>query len=265
MSKLSGYFNIHNMQTLNIEHKDGIAIVQLNRGTSNPINLDMLQELKQTFDTFEKDDTVKAVVLTGKERFFSAGLDVIELYQYDEAKITLLFESLFETMRSMIAFSKPFVASITGHSPAGGCVLALCADYRIMAQGKYRIGLNEIPVGIVIPNYVYEAYAFWLGKGKASQYILEGKLATVEEALSVGLIDEAVEESEVLQKSIERAQFYTKFSAYTWQTSKTLMRSSLMEHFKSLDEQLKNDLLKGWWSKETRAILGALVEQLTKR
>ena len=253
------------MNTLKITKQENYAIVQLDRGTSNAINLEMLQDLQQAFKDLAKDDSVKGVVLTGKENFFSSGLDVIELYDYDEVKIQLLFDSLFEAMKEMLAFPKPLVASITGHSPAGGCVLAICADYRVMAEGRYRIGLNEVPVGIIIPQYIFETYAYWIGRGKAAQFILEGKLATADEALQVGLVDQLESPEKVLEASIARVKFYTQFSANTWSKSKLAMRSALLDHYKTFDPALKKDLMAQWWSTESRAILGALVAKLTKK
>jgi len=253
------------MNTIQITKQENYAIVQLDRGSANAINLELLQEVKTAFVNLAEDDDVKGVVLTGKQNFFSAGLDVIELYNYDEIKIEALFDALFEAMKIMLSFEKPLVASITGHAPAGGCILAICADYRIMAEGKYKIGLNEIPVGIMMPPYIFETYAFWLGKGKAYQFILEGKLATTQEALEVGLIDEVVTADEVLNASVAQLKKYMSLSAKTWSKSKLIMRENLLTHYKQFDKNLKNDLLEGWWSNETRAIMGALVAQLTKK
>jgi len=253
------------MNTLKITKQENYAIVQLDRGTSNAINLELLQELQQAFKDLAADDAVKGVVLTGKENFFSSGLDVIELYDYDEKKIELLFDNLYQAMNEMLAFPKPLVASITGHSPAGGCVLAICADYRVMAEGKYRIGLNEVPVGIIIPQYIFETYAYWLGRGKAAQFILEGKLASGDEALQVGLVDQLEAPENVLQASIDRMLFYTRFNANTWSKSKLAMRSALLGHYNVFDAGLKKELMEQWWSKETRAILGALVVKLTNK
>ena len=72
------------MNTLQVEIKDGYAIVQLNRGKVNAINLEMVEELASVFESFEKEDAVGGVIITGQPNFFTAGLDVIELYHYDE-------------------------------------------------------------------------------------------------------------------------------------------------------------------------------------
>lgn len=253
------------MKTLSLTKQENIAILKLDRGTSNSLNFEMFKELIQAVKELEEDDEVKGVVLSGKGNFFSAGLDVIELYAYDKAEIEQLFETLFEAMKTLLSLTKPMVAAVNGHAPAGGCILAICADYRIMAEGKFRIGLNEVPVGIIMPPFIFETYAYWLGKGKASQFVLEGKLCTNQEALASGLVNEVIAQEEVLNASIEKVKSYTKFSANTWSKSKMNMRAALLSEFNNFDKQIKQDLLAQWWSDETRGILGALVARLTKK
>lgn len=253
------------MTTIELSKEGKFAIVQLNRGKSNPINTQMLKELTTCFEDLGQDDEVTGAVITGKLPFFSAGLDVIELYNYDNDQVVELFESLFVAIRTMLSFPKPLVASITGHSPAGGCVLALCCDYRVMAEGKYRIGLNEVPVGIVMPTFIYHLYESVIGSKLAMQYILEGKLLTTHEGLDCGLLDEVVVEPKVLEKAKERLAFYTAFNQRTWQYSKLNMRQALLGHFEEFTEAMKAETLKHWWSEDTRQILGGLVAQLTKK
>lgn len=253
------------MKTLTHTQQENYAIVQLDRGTSNSLNFEMFQEITTIFNELEQNKAIEGVVLTGKGNFFSAGLDVIELYAYDKGEIEQLFEALFEAMKTILSFSKPLVAAVNGHAPAGGCILAICADYRIMAEGKFRIGLNEVPVGIIMPPFIFETYAYWLGRGKASQFVLEGKLCSNQEALNVGLVNEVLTQEDVLQASIEKVKLYTQFSANTWSKSKQAMRSDLLKHFNAFDTQVKFDLLEQWWSDETRGILGALVARLTKK
>ncbi|MFT4968807.1 MAG: 3,2-trans-enoyl-CoA isomerase [Chitinophagales bacterium] len=253
------------MNTIQVTKENNYAIVQLDRGSANPINIEMLQELNTCFQGLAKDDSIDGAVLTGKERFFSAGLDVIELYAYDNDQVAELFESLFNAIKTMISFPKPLVASITGHSPAGGCVLALCCDYRIMADGKYRIGLNEVPVGIVMPKFIYHLYESVIGSKLAMQFILEGKLLAINEALDTGLVDVSVPEDQVLATALEQLEKYLSLNKRTWQYSKLNMRQPLLAHFSHFDEDLKAEILGHWWSDDTRKILGGLVAHLTKK
>ena len=134
------------MDTIKVNIKDKIAVLSMNRGRSNAINAEMVAELHQMVRNIENDDSIAGLILTGKDGFFSAGLDLIELYNYDEEAIKNFWINFLDLVTTLVSFKKPMIAAISGHSPAGGCVLALCCDYRIMAEGKFIIGLNEVPV-----------------------------------------------------------------------------------------------------------------------
>src|SRR5690606_3428918 len=128
----------------------------------------------------------------GKENFFSAGLDLITLFDYNVDQIREFWNLFLEATSLLASFPKPIAAAISGHSPAGGCVFALCCDYRIMAEGNFVIGLNEIPVGLIVPESIFQLYAFWIGRRNAYQNLLEGKLLTPNEAKAQGLVDDVV-------------------------------------------------------------------------
>src|SRR6476661_6002589 len=168
------------MNTLEITIRDKVAIIALNRGRSNAINAEMVSDLKKIINSIEDDVAIGGVILTGKEGFFTAGLDLIELYDYDQEQIKNFWINFLDLVAVLTKFKKPMIAAISGHSPAGGCVMSLCCDYRIMAEGKYIIGLNEVPVGIIVPDSIFELYAFWIGKARAYQNLMEGKLMNVE-------------------------------------------------------------------------------------
>src|SRR6476661_1742749 len=110
------------MNTIQMTIRDKVAIVGLNRGTSNAINAEMVKELHTVFDSVEKDDAIAGLILTGKENFFSAGADLVELYSYNEEQIRAFWNDFLKLTARMVSFSKPFIAAVNGHSPAGGCV-----------------------------------------------------------------------------------------------------------------------------------------------
>ncbi|RZL43984.1 MAG: enoyl-CoA hydratase/isomerase family protein, partial [Pedobacter sp.] len=186
------------MNTITVTVKDRLAIITLNRGKSNSLNREMVTELKDMLHNIETDANIGGVLITGRENFFSAGLDLIELYNYNEEEAKSFWHLFLAFVAKITAFKKPLVTAINGHSPAGGCVIALAADVRVMAEGKYIIGLNEVPVGIIIPNSIFSLYEFWLGKANATRSLLEGKLFSPEEALAIGLVDEVVKPESIL-------------------------------------------------------------------
>jgi Delta3-Delta2-enoyl-CoA isomerase len=249
---------------LKIKNKKVYMIITLSRGKSNPLNLEMLLELHDCFDQLKDDPTVPGVIITGQEHFFSVGVDVIEVYNYNREQSKKYWTALFSLMVKMAKFQKPLIAAISGHSPAGGCVLAIAADWRIMADGNYTIGLNEVPLGIIVPENFFHIYSFWLGRGKAYQYLLEGKLLSVDLALQNGLIDEKCALEDVLKKAEEKMKHYLQIIPNVFQTSKMNFRREL---FAQLDINFDDSVemfLDQWWSDETRTTIKSLIESLKK-
>ena len=252
------------MQTLKQTVKDGYAIITLDRGKANPINDQMVTELRQLIKEYQESDSVNGVILNGKENFFSAGLDVIELFGYDEAKMKSFWQNFFEMIYDLASFRKPLIASITGHSPAGGCVLAVCCDYRVMAEGKYTIGLNEIPVGILVNDSISSLYALWMGERTAYQYLMEGRLMSVQEAQENGLIDEVVAPDQVLATAEAKMKHYLQFGHDVWQNSKMMLRKNVLDRIMSDSEAKLEASLKQWWNPVTRKTLETMIVRLKK-
>lgn len=252
------------MQFIVTERNGAKTTIRLNRGKANTLNHQMIQELSAAFKEAENDNTVKAVILTGHGEFFTAGLDVLELYDYNEEQIYAFWKDFSGVIEQIARFPKLVICAVTGHSPAGGCVLAIGADYRVMAAGKYRIGLNEIPVGIVIPPAIFSLYKFWLGERRAYQYLLEGKLYTAEEAAQVGLVDVVCDLAEVENEANTLADKLLKFDSNVWQMSKANLRSDLLTVFDRDFDLTYGPIIKQWWSPGARAAMGALVASLKK-
>lgn len=250
------------MKHLTLSVQDRMAIIGLNRGRSNAINAELLDELKSVLKNIEQDDQVAGIILHGKEGFFSAGLDLIELYDYSELEIRAFWEAFLSFVQAFAAFKKPSVAAIGGHSPAAGCVLALCCDYRIMSEGEFIIGLNEVPVGIIVPDAIFHLYSFWLGAAKAHQYLLEGKLLNPAQALESGLIDDLVPARTLRSRAEKKLQQYIQFEANTWQQSKVNIRRELLSKMSVDASHVLDVMLEQWWSPSTRSILKTIIGNL---
>lgn len=253
------------MNTIKVRIKDKIAVLSLDRGRSNAINSEMLSELSRTIRNIENDDSIAGLILTGKDGFFSAGLDLIELYDYDEDQIKAFWLDFLTLVTELASFKKPLIAAITGHSPAGGCVLAICCDYRIMAEGKFIIGLNEVPVGIIVPENIFHLYAFWLGTANASRFLLEGKLMNTAEALQCGLIDEVVNPESILHAAERKMLTYIQLEKNTWQQSKMNIRRELLKKVSADPTDMLNPMLEQWWSPSTRSILKTIIQNLQQK
>lgn len=253
------------MNTINVTIKDRLALITLNRGKSNALNRELITELSDMLHNISNDDNIKGVIITGREHFFSAGLDLIELYGYNEEEAKSFWHLFLDFTAKIIAFKKPLVAAINGHSPAGGCVIALACDARVMAEGKYIIGLNEVPVGIIVPESIFKLYSFWLGKGNAARSLLEGKLFSPEEALEIGLVDELVNPDSIMTAAERKIRKYMALEQNTWQQSKLNIRKELIGATSADQAETLEAMLKQWWAPSTRSILKMIIDNLQKK
>lgn len=242
-----------------------VPVLRLSRPKANALNLAFIEEITRFFTFLAHDENVKVVILTGEGNFFSAGLDVVEIAQYDVARSEEFWHAFARMVEALALFPKPFICAINGHSPAGGCILAICADHRVMAEGPFTIGLNEVPVGIVVPEPIYVLYAQWVGPGRAYQYLISGKLLSPEEAHKSGLVDALVPPAQLLEKALSLATYYENLDAETFRKTKLNLRKAFIRSLEHGFEETYGETLRHWWSPGARAALQNLVNRLLKK
>ena len=125
--------------------------LRLNRPPVNALSPDRLQFLADEVRRSPRQGA-RAIILSGREGIFSAGLDIPVLSKLEREDLGRGLGSLFDAIEALAASDVPVAAAITGHSPAGGAVLTLCCDWRVMAEGEFTIGLNEVRIGVPIPS-----------------------------------------------------------------------------------------------------------------
>lgn len=254
------------METLNVEFKSNYAIVHLDRGKVNALNMQMVNEIRETFSSLENNPEVRGVVLMGKPHYFSAGLDVIELFDYDKEKMDEFFISFGSMHIELAKFSKPLVCGITGHCPAGGTVIIIAGDYKVMAEGeKYTIGLNEVAVNIQISQNLVDAYAFWIGHAKCHEYVLEGKLLTGPEALKAGLINELAPLEEVQSRAEKKMKKYLFADDEILKTTKAKLRQAWLSKISDNASEDLEAARKVWWRDDIRMKMQFFVESLKNK
>ncbi|MBT8221461.1 MAG: enoyl-CoA hydratase/isomerase family protein, partial [Bacteroidia bacterium] len=231
----------------------------------NALNAQLVGEIRTCFDEFARDENIKGVILTGLPGVFSAGLDLPELYEYNEEEIREFLIAFGSMHIELVRFPKPFICAINGHSPAGGTVIAVAADDRFMVNGeKYTIGLNELAVNVQITSNLIYAYDFWLGQKASYKAIMAGKLFKAEEAYEAGLVDALTNEDNLLAKAENRMKQYMMVNQEIFLNTKAKLRK---EWLSILDDEA-NDLeqvLKVWWSPEVRERMGMFIAMLKSR
>ena len=160
-----------------------IGIISIDRPPVNAINPELVSSLSESLDSFHSNDSIQGVILEGRSGIFSAGLDITHLFPKDREYIKTFWESFSSLLNKMFTYEKPLYSSIGGHCPAGGTVMVIMTDYRIMANGKYVIGLNEVDVGLTVPYGIGNVFQYVVGQRKAEDLLLKAKLISPEDAL----------------------------------------------------------------------------------
>jgi 3,2-trans-enoyl-CoA isomerase len=214
-----------------IEHDAGrIRELRLARPPVNALSIEVLRDLIAKVE--QSAAGASALVITGQPGVFSAGLDVPAMLKLDRDGVTEVFIVTWRAQRAVAHCAVPVVFGLTGHCPAGGTVLAIHGDYRVMARGEFRIGLNEVQVGLFPGGVIHGAFARLTG-GHAAQLLTRGALIDPASALRVGLVDELAEPADVCDRAVAVAREFVSLPREPMLRTRTLVRNELMNLFGS--------------------------------
>jgi len=245
------------------EHGD-ITELSLQRPPVNALNPELVTELTAAIESAIK--TSKALVISGREGLFSAGLDVPELMQLDHQGMTEFWRQFFKLLETVARTPIPVAAAITGHSPAGGAVVAIFCDYRVMSQGKYVIGLNETQVGLLVPRVIRYAYTRLAGPHRSERLIVAGALLKPEQALAAGVVDALAENPQAtVTDAVEWCRQQLALPPHSMLGNRALMRQDIYSQFDALGEQDIAEFVDGWFSEPTQETLRGLLAQLKNK
>ena len=163
----------------------------------------------------------------------------------------------------------PVVAAIGGHSPAGGAVLAIFCDYRVMARSAdpekpFRIGLNEVQVGLSVPECIQCALRRLIGPYRAERLMVSGAMLDSEQALAIGFVDELADVGQVDARALKWLQELLKLPAQAMSTTRLLARADMFDIFSDPSKLSVEEFTEGWFGAESQATLKALVSKLKK-
>jgi 3,2-trans-enoyl-CoA isomerase len=246
-----------------IEH-GRIRELRLSRPPVNALNPALMAALREALAQ-ATSDACAGLVLSGAPGRFSGGLDVPELLRLGRAEISETWALFFALMRDIATSKVPVAAAMTGHSPAGGTVLAIFADYRIMADGPYLVGLNEVQVGLPLPEVLFEALARLVGPRQAERLAVAGLLVPPAEALRLGLVDEVVPAGDVVPRAVAWMADLLSRPSVAMSTTRHLARRPLREAFATITPAALDSIADHWFSTETQAVMQALSAKLGKR
>ncbi|QDH70593.1 enoyl-CoA hydratase/isomerase family protein [Marilutibacter alkalisoli] len=211
------------------------------------------------------EDGAHGIVLSGGPKVFSAGLDVPYLLSLgdDKAALKAAWESFFTAAEALAACPVPVAAAIAGHAPAGGCVLALCCDYRVMASGPFRIGLNETRVGLVAPEGIQRLMRRVVGPYRAERLLVAGEMVDAQQALDFGMVDELADIDTVAQRARDWLEQLLALPREAMLQTRAIARADIAAALEP--ELIQLDVfIDRWYDEGTQQALKALVASLGK-
>ena len=239
---------------------NGIEVVTLQRPPVNAMDLALLEELKGLFTALADSSSARAVVLTGQGPTFCAGLDVKVVPQYGKAEQLRLLEVLNEIILAVYGCSLPVVGAINGHAIAGGLVLALCCDWRIVAVtdtpasgAEAQVSLAEVKVAIPYPVAAMEVVRSELSGQIARRLVLSGENLGLSEALSGGIFDESAPGDRLMETALAKAARYAELPRAAFSTIKRQLKEPTLSAIVSALHEGREPLREHWISEETIA------------
>lgn len=247
-----------------IEHEHGIRELRLARPPVNALEPALVAALKAAIQS-ASEDRASALILSGSPGLFSAGLDIPALLPLNRDAMRVFWSDFFGVCAVLARSPIPVAAAITGHSPAGGAVLAIFCDYRVMARGEFRIGLNEVQVGLTVPDCIQAALRRLVGPYRAERLLVAGAMLDAHDALAAGLVDELTDVDHVVTRTLAWMEPLLKLPRRAMLATRALARADLARLFDDPDALPVEAFLDGWFAPEAQATLHALVERLRKK
>jgi len=250
------------MPFIRTENTDGLLVVAMARGKANALNAAMVEELRSAVAQAQAQDVRGVILASDRPNFFSGGFDVTEVFQYDRETMTSYFGSFMDLYEDLFRLPKPVAAAISGHAVAGGAVLALACDVRVMAEGAFRFALNEVNLGVVLPAGVIRMAVNTIGARHARELFLAGEPLSPARALEIGLVSELASPENVLERTIARVRALAEKPVGAFGAIKRTLIEVSGHGVAGSDLQHLSRFIDHWFSAESERRRTSLVESL---
>ena len=244
------------------EYQHGeVREIRLARSPANALTQPLVVHLTQRLRAATLEGS-RAVVLSGQAGMFSGGLDVLTLLTLDWNELQRFMRSVLALEHQLSVQSVPVVAAITGHCAASAAVMTMFCDYRIMTEGRYKIGVNEVAVGLCPGRIPYQVCQRLVGARYADRLITRGEFVGPDEALRIGLVDRLTTPDRVISEAIEYAQSYLALPQQALYETRRIARQELVDLCETAMRNDSEELHKRWFGAEAQQGLRALAAKL---
>ena len=239
-----------------------VAVLRMAHGPVNAMDIELCRAVTEQFRAVVVDP-VRAIVITGTERSFSAGVDLKRYLAGGEPYVAEFLPALADAFRAAFEVPKPVVAAVNGHAIAGGCILAACADVVLMSGG--RIGVPEIRVGVPFPRIALEVLGVAVGERTARRLVMGAQTYDPEQARELGLVDEVVPAGELVERGVASARaMASEVPPDTFAITKTQLRRVALERADRYADEDK-EVVRLWSRRATDGWTAAYLRSATGR
>ncbi len=250
------------MKLLSVEYQNKVALVGLNRGITNAINLQLVEELVEALKDVKNAPQAHSMILcSSNQTFFSIGFDIPQLLDLEKQDFRSFYRAFNRACLDLYTFPMPTVAAISGHAIAGGCILALSCDYRVISEGRKLLGLNEIKLGVPVPYPADCILRSLVGNRYAREIMDKGEFYEPAESLKLGMVDHVVPPEQVLQFSLGLAGELGSWSPGAFAIIKRNRVEMIQEQALARLEEREELFLACWYSDRARELLKGAVEK----
>jgi enoyl-CoA hydratase len=238
---------------IHIERQGQIAVMRIDRPPANAIDLDLANEFANELEGIGNTDGIRALIVIGAGKCFSAGLDLKAIPTYDRAQQKSMVMQVNRLFGGLYGLPIPTIAAVNGHAIAGGVILTLCCDYRIGAEGDYKLGLAEARVGVPFPVAAMAIVQSELSHPVARTMVLTARNSSPQEAVAMGVLDELQAPELLLPRAIEVAQEMAALPHTIYGRIKRELRRAALARIDDAISNRNEPMLETWLSDETRA------------
>ena len=226
-------------ESVSIERNGRVMVVHLDDGKANALSAVSIAAVRAAVSEAERDESVSAVVLHGREGKFCAGFDLTVMRGGD---LAALVSDGGELVRHLYGSSVPVVAACTGHALAAGALVLLGCDVRIGADADCKIGLNEVAIGMVLPAWALTIAAERLSRRHLQRSVATAEVTAARGAIDVGFLDEVVQPGAVLSTAIQRAEVLAALDGRAYAGTVRALRGHVLQ---TMDAQIARDRAAG--------------------
>ena len=245
------------------EDVESIAVLRLSHGKVSALDLEFCEALSAEVESIAAGSPT-GLVITGTGSVFSAGVDLFRVIDGGADYLNRFLPAMRRFFQTVLTFPKPVVAAVNGHAIAGGCIIAAACDHRIMATGSGRIGVPELSVGVPFPQLPFVIVGARVAPSAFRQLVFGARLVGAEEAVTIGLADEAVAPEALLERACQHAAKLATIPPITFALTKQTFTAPLLERVDAASD-LNLAAQQAWSSPEVQARIRAYLNETVRR